>query len=70
MFEVGKKCVGFPPPPPPLSDFFRARAKFWGSRSSSETFCPPPPLSKHPGAAPAPVIYYELNINLKHIFIL
>ena len=23
-----------------------------GSRSNSETFCPPPPLSKHPGAAP------------------
>ena len=41
-----KICVGFPPPPPPpLSDFFRAGAKFYGSRSSSETFlqfCPPP----------------------------
>ena len=31
-----------PPPPPPLSDFFRAGAKFLGSRSSSETFCPGP----------------------------
>ena len=35
--------------PPRLSDFFRAGAKFYGSRSSSGTFwqfCPPPPLSK------------------------
>ena len=44
-----KKGSSEPPPPPRLSDFFRAGAKFLGSRSSSETFCPPPPLSKHPG---------------------
>ena len=37
---------------PPLSDFFKAGAKCLGSRSSSEAFCPPPPISKHPGAAP------------------
>ena len=50
FFEVGKQMCT-PPPPIPLSDFFRAGAKFVASRSSSESFCPPP-LSKHPGAAP------------------
>ena len=50
--EVGeKKCVGVPPPPPPCwATFFRAGAKFYGSRSETFwQFCPPPPLSKHPG---------------------
>ena len=42
---------------PPLSDFFRAGEKKIGSRSSSETFCPPPPPSKHPGAAPACTLF-------------
>ena len=35
FFEVGKKMS--------LSDFFRPDAIFLGSRSSSDTFCPPPP---------------------------
>ena len=44
--RVGKKCVGVTPPPL-LSAFFKAGAVL------SEAFCPPPPLSKYPGAAPA-----------------
>ena len=42
-----KKMCRSPPPPPPLSDFFRAGAKFY------DIFVILPPLSKHPGAAPA-----------------
>ena len=49
FLKSDKKCGGVPPPPPPPSDFSRQNL---GSRRSSDTFCPPP-LSKHPGAAPA-----------------
>ena len=50
-FEVGKNVSEPPPPPLPLSDFFKAGA------ASSKAICPPPPLIKHPGAAPAERIW-------------
>ena len=68
--KVGKKMCRSPPPPPPLSDFFRAGAKLYGSRSSSETFGnfapPPPPPSKHPGAAPASSVFWHVCGERKH----
>ena len=48
------KCVRVPPPPPPLSDFFQGWCKFFGLAHSVARHFAPPPLSKHPGAAPAP----------------
>ena len=46
MCEVRKKNVSESPPPllpPPAERLFQGWRKIWASRSSSETFCPPPP---------------------------
>ena len=44
--SVGKKYVGSPPP-------LSLSASYHGRRSAQRDILPPPPLSKHPGAAPA-----------------
>ena len=62
-----EKCVGAPPPPTPRVTFFRAGAKFYGSRSSSETFwqfCPPPKQS--PWRCPLPLPHYGNNFATKN----
>ena len=50
IFEVGKKMCRSPPPPPPPHQLFQDLRDFrdW-RRQLRDT----PPLSKHPGAAPA-----------------
>ena len=62
-----KMCRSPPPPPPPSwATFFRAGAKFLGSRSSSKTFAPHPTPMQTPWRRPCWERWYDTRFMFKN----